>query len=155
MAAYLTNPGYRLGAVLCGTYGNGKTTMLYALQQATNCLAEAGVCPIDTGIQIVDAIELAYLAKDYTKFQRKMAYPCLGIEDMGREPAEVLDYGNRKSPIIELLEYRYAHQLPTFITTNLAPSDIGREYDERIASRFRETMEIIEFPDLGYRGKKQ
>lgn len=106
------------------------------------------------GIQIIDAVELAYLSKDYTKFKWKRDYPVLGIEDMGREPKQVMDYGNRLSPIIELLEYRYAHQLPTFITTNLAPRDIGKEYDERIASRFRETMEIIEFPDLAYRGKK-
>lgn len=155
MAQLLTNPGCKLGAVLCGTYGNGKTTLLYALQNAINCLSEAGVCPNNYGIQIVDAVELAYLAKDFDKFRAKMMYPCLGIEDMGREPQEILDYGNRKSPIIELLEYRYAHLLPTFITTNLAPEDIGKEYDERIASRFRETMEIIKFPDLAYRGSKK
>lgn len=154
LAALVTNPGYKFGAVLCGTYGNGKTTLLYALQQATNHLADMGVCPANMGIQIIDAVELAYLAKDYTKFKTKRDYPVLGIEDMGREPMQVMDYGNRLSPIIELLEYRYAHQLPTFITTNLAPKDISKEYDERIASRFRETMEVIEFPDLAYRGKR-
>ena len=49
--------------------------------------------------------------------------------------------------------YRYAHLLPTFITSNLAAEDFKTRYDERIASRLRETMEIISFPDLGYRNR--
>lgn len=152
LAKFCTNPGYRLGAVLCGTFGNGKTTTLYALQQATNTLIDAGLCHKDMGIQIIDACELMQIAKDYKAYKAKRDYPVLGIEDIGREPTEVLEYGNRLSPIIDLLEYRYAHQLPTFLTTNLAPSDFGKKYDERIASRFRETMAKIEFPnDITYR----
>lgn len=151
LARFCTNPGYRTGAVLCGTFGNGKTTTLYALQQATNTLIDAGYCPKEMGMQIADACDLLQIARDYKAYKAKREYPVLAIEDMGREPAEVMEYGNRLSPIIELLEYRYTHQLPTFITTNLAPADFSKKYDERIASRFRETMAIIVYPDKSYR----
>lgn len=151
LVQWCVNPGYKTGAVLCGTFGNGKTTTLYALQQATNTLIDAGLCHKDMGIQIVDACDLLQIAKDYKAYKAKREYPVLAIEDMGREPAEVMEYGNRLSPIIDLLEFRYAHQLLTFITTNLAPEDFGKKYDERIASRFRETMTIIVYPDKTYR----
>lgn len=153
LAQFCTEPGYRTGVVLCGTFGNGKTTTLYALQQATNTLIDAGLCHKDMGIQVIDACDLLQIAKDYKAYKAKREYPVLAIEDMGREPAEVMEYGNRLSPIIDLLEFRYAHQLPTFITTNLAPADFGKKYDERIASRFRETMTIITYPDKTYRNR--
>lgn len=153
LAQYCVNPGYKLGALLCGTFGNGKTTMLYALQQATNALIDCGYCTKDMGIQIIDANDLLQIATDYKAFKLKRDYPVLGIEDLGKEPVEVLQYGNHLSPIIDLLEYRYAHLLPTFITSNLAAEDFKTRYDERIASRLRETMEIISFPDLGYRNR--
>lgn len=151
LVQWCVNPGYKTGAVLCGTFGNGKTTTLYALQQATNTLIDAGYCNKDMGIQIIDACDLLQIAKDYKAYKAKREYPVLAIEDMGREPTEVMEYGNRLSPIIDLLEFRYAHQLPTFITTNLAPADFGKKYDERIASRFREAMTIIVYPNNTYR----
>lgn len=48
----------------------------------------------------------------------------LAIEDMGREPTEVLDYGNILNPVIDLIEYRYDAQLFTVITTNLNKKEI-------------------------------
>lgn len=151
LAQWCVNPGYKTGAALCGTFGDGKTNTLYALQQATNTLIDAGLCAKDMGIQIVDACDLLQIAKDYKAYKAKREYPVLAIDDIGREPVEIMEYGNRLSPIIDLLEYRYAHRLPTFITTNLSPEEFGPKYDERIASRFRETMIHIAYPDKSYR----
>ena len=75
----------------------------------------------------------------------------LAIEDMGREPAEILEFGNTASPVIDLLEYRYDNQLFTFITTNLTPAQIREKYGNRIADRFNEMMETIVFKNGTYR----
>ena len=45
----------------------------------------------------------------------------LGLDDLGTEPSEVLDYGNVYTPVIDLLTKRYEEQLFTIITTNLTP----------------------------------
>jgi DNA replication protein DnaC len=85
--------------------------------------------------------------------------PYLGIDDMGKEPKEVLDYGNVCNPVIDLIEYRYDKQLTTFITTNLPPKSdsekkivgIDTHYGVRIADRFNEMIEKIVFNDGSYR----
>lgn len=43
----------------------------------------------------------------------------LAIDDLGTEPREIIEYGNVLSPIIDLISYRYEHQLPTIIISNL------------------------------------
>ena len=151
LARFCTDPGYKTGVVMCGTCGNGKTTTLYALQQATNTLIDCGYCSKDMGIQIIDACDLLQIAKDYKAFKQKREYPVIAIEDMGKEPTEILQYGNHLSPVIDLLEYRYAHQLPTFITTNLAPEEFKKVYDLRLADRLTETMKIIRYKHTTYR----
>ena len=151
IAHFCVMPGYKTGIVLCGRCGNGKTTALHALQQATNTLIDFGLCSKHMGIHIIDAMELLHTAQDYKAYCKKREYPVIAIEDLGKEPTEVLQYGNRLSPVIDLLEYRYTHLLPTFVTTNLAPDDIKTVYDLRLADRFRETMQIISFPDTSYR----
>ena len=75
----------------------------------------------------------------------------IGLEDIGREATEVMDYGNLISPIIEMIEYRYDHQLFTFITTNLTPKQLREKYGSRIADRFNEMLEVIIFTNETYR----
>ena len=45
----------------------------------------------------------------------------LGLDDLGTEPSEVLDYDNVYTPVIDLLTKRYEEQFFTIITTNLTP----------------------------------
>ena len=45
----------------------------------------------------------------------------LGLDDLGTEQSEVLDYGNVYTPVIDLLTKRYVEQFFTIITTNLTP----------------------------------
>ena len=75
----------------------------------------------------------------------------LAIDDLGKEPTEVLDYGNVLSPVVDLMEYRYQHQLFTAVTTNLTPDEIRDKYGKRIADRFNEMLEVIVFEDISYR----
>jgi len=42
-----------------------------------------------------------------------------------------------------ILDYRLEHCKPTFITTNKSVDELGKSFDERVASRLREACEII------------
>ena len=140
--------------MLCGVPGNGKTTLLYAFQSAVNWLNDIGHFEGKrAGIRIVDAKEVVMLAKDFEAFRNLRNMPMIAIEDMGREPIEVLDYGNVLNPVVDMLEYRYNLQLFTFITTNLTKSQIREKYGNRIADRFNEMLEVIIFKNETYRDK--
>ena len=72
------------------------------------------------GVRIVDAKYIAYLCKNsYETYRKLTSADMLGIDDLGTEPSEVLDYGNVYTPVIDLLTKRYEEQLFTIITTNL------------------------------------
>lgn len=151
LAEFLNGSGSKFGVMFCGLCGNGKTTLLYAFRSATHLLNSSGCFEDKNELSIVDAKELAKIAKDEARFSELRSRPLLAIEDMGREPTEVLDYGNVLNPLVDLLEYRYSMQLFTAITTNLTPKQVGEKYGKRIADRFNEMFETIVFENKTYR----
>ena len=104
------------------------------------------------GIQIVDAKYIAYLCKNnYDAYRKLISVDMLGINDLGTEPSEVMNYGNVYTPVIDLLTKLYEDQLFTIITTNLTPQQIREHYDDRIADRLNKMMEKIVFKNGTYR----
>ena len=79
----------------------------------------------------------------------------LGIDDLGEEEIEMMDYGNRVTPVIDLLSYRYDRMLFTMVTTNLTPAQIRSTYGDRIADRFNEMMLIIPYETPSFRTPQQ
>lgn len=156
MADWLTSDSSKFGILLCGGCGNGKSTLLKAFQQLLNYLA----IPMydgqgDYGIQITDAKFVAHLARtDYSAFLRLSHKDMLGVDDLGTEPQEVMDFGNVVTPVIDLLTKRYDEQLFTIITTNLTPKQIRDHYGDRIADRLNEMVEKIVFTNGTYRTNK-
>ena len=151
-ASFLVDGGTKFGVMFSGVCGNGKTTLLYAFQNLLNYLVERGIVEGEyQGIQIVDAKEVAWYAKDTERFRKLKQTEMIAIEDMGREAVEVLEYGNVLNPVIDLLEYRYNAQLFTIITTNLVPKEIRERYGNRVADRFNEMLEKIIFGNETYR----
>lgn len=153
VAKYLTSDSYKFGMLFCGFCGNGKTTMLKAFQTSCNFLHNAGKLTGElTGISIEDAVAICNTCRDnYDGFRQLCNRPMFGIEDMGKEPVEVLSFGNVQNPITDMLEYRYNEQLFTVITTNLATKDIRSRYGDRIADRFNEMFHVISFKNSTYR----
>ena len=154
LADFLTSDSARFGLMLCGTYGNGKTTLMYALRSATNLLDRCGEFGgRHVGIRIEDARNIAklYTARDQRPYNEFKQAEHVIIEDMGKEPIEQMNYGTVISPVVEILEYRYHNQLFTAITTNLTPQEIRAKYGNRIADRFNEMMQVITFQDQTYR----
>ena len=163
IANWLTSPDNpSFGLFLCGGAGNGKTTVLRALQSIVNFVkrdepfsSREDSFPIK-GFMFVSAKELVTLAKAYanptreneadaSRFRRLRNIEVLAIDDLGQEPKESIHYGEFLTPAIDIISSRYDEQLCTIISSNLTPSEIGSYYDERIADRFREMMTIINF----------
>lgn len=166
LAEYLTLPVPKFGVMCCGTCGNGKTTLLYAFQRAVNFLQSrqhfSFLDSENTGfrasIEVFRAKELAQISRDQKRFKELMQRPMLAIDDMGTEAAEVFDYQNINTPIVDIIDYRYNHQLFTFITTNLVAQSkeekdvtVRKKYGDRIADRFNEMLHVIVFQDITYR----
>lgn len=152
--------GVKRGFILCGDCGNGKTTMMQAVAAATTYLLDEcgafthhkpGFTPYqdDVHFTFADAMDCVYAEREGV--WETASKPILVIEDMGQEPLEVQSYGNIYNPVIDILEKRYENALPTFITTNLSPEQLGSRYGKRIRDRLREMMFTIPFDNPSYR----
>ena len=156
LAECLTKQSPKFGLMFCGTCGNGKTTMLFALRSAISYLARAGCIQTDNSTEsssllVVDAKDIVSYAREPNEMKKLAARRMLAIEDLGKEAAEVLDYGNVINPAVDLLEKRYDNQLFTVITTNLRAREIREKYGDRIADRFNEMLDVIIFKGNSYR----
>lgn len=151
LAKFVTSDGSKFGIMFCGVCGNGKTTLMYALQNVINAVNSAGGFDGKTGMMIADAKEIAQTANSVKEFRALKSEGMLAIEDMGREPAEVLNFGNVLNPVVDLIEYRYDNQLFTAITTNLTGEQIREKYGKRIADRFNEMLHVVIFKNNSYR----
>ena len=131
----------KFGLLMCGVCGNGKSTLMLAIRSLINFLDMKDAYNESMTVFRIDAREIARLSKDdFAKFEKIRSKKMLAIDDMGLEPAEVMDYGNILNPVVDLLSYRYDEQLFTIVTTNLKPEDIRQKYGDRIADRFNEMM---------------
>ncbi|MCF0120550.1 MAG: ATP-binding protein [Oscillospiraceae bacterium] len=135
--------GRKNGLFLCGKVGNGKTTLLHALQNAMNWLTEKGCYDNgrNSGLVIVSAKSIT--ERNWLDTARTEC--ALGIDDLGCEAVEQQSYGNISTPIINLIEHRYENRLYTVITSNLTAADIKGRYGERVGDRMREQYGIVAF----------
>lgn len=138
------------GFLLCGSPGTGKSTLMYSLQQLLNSVHVTNPYPSpkeydgNYHLYIVNSYDIIRMYKEnYNEWLALAKTTLLGIDDLGQEPKEVLDYGNVISPVVELLLRRYESRSFTMVTTNLPPSKIKEYYGERIADRFNEMMEKL------------
>lgn len=115
----------KFGLLMCGVCGNGKSTLMLAIRSLINFLDMKDAYNESMTVFRIDAREIARLSKDdFAKFEKIRSKKMLAIDDMGLEPAEVMDYGNILNPVVDLLSYRYDEQLFTIVTTNLKPEEI-------------------------------
>ena len=156
LSAFLTQESAKFGIVLTGGCGNGKTTIIKALQNLINTLRIPN--PYngkEYAMRIIDAKSMVTTCKsNYEDWKRLRYQDLLAIDDLGTEPREVMDYGNIINPTVDILTRRYENQLFTIISTNLTPPDFSQVYGERIADRMREMMEKIPFNNSSYRSIK-
>ena len=90
LAIYLTDTNPKFGVLLCGTCGNGKTTMVYALQKTINYLNSRNHFNFlgknfEIGMPLLDAKELVDISRNPKRFDEYRTRTMLAIDDMGKE----------------------------------------------------------------------
>ncbi len=79
--------------------------------------------------------------KDYDFIARCREAKVLMIDDFGREYYHDFPF----SEFEDIVEYRYAHMLSTFVTSNLTPDALTNDDNyQRVVDRWRECNEIIQ-----------
>ena len=153
VAETLAGDSHKFGLLLAGTCGNGKTTTLRAVQSVVKLLNNTyyNRSGQRIGNRLLEAKEITGLSDKDGQLTVYKTVPVLFLDDLGREPTEVLKYGNVSSPITELLEYRYNQRLTTIVTTNLEPSEVRQKYGDRIADRFNEMFALVSYTGVSYR----
>lgn len=155
IARLFTEPTNKFGILLCGGVGNGKSSMMYALQNVIRHLEIPliGNTTINTwGMRVESAKFIYNLVKvDSKQFEHIQKTPMLGIDDLGEEEPTLMNYGNRVTPVIDLISVRYFRMLFTMVTTNLTPAQIRTVYGDRIADRLYEMMLILPYRHPSFR----
>ena len=155
IAGKLTTPSYRFGMILTGSCGNGKTTMLRAIRKAifyimnVNSKIIPDYCNLARSVPMISAKDI--IENILVRRANYMEPDILMIDDLGSEPTEVVHYTRIHTPLIDLLEARYARQKVTFISTNLSLTELGTKYKGRLADRFDEMMWDVAFTDDSFR----
>lgn len=152
IATQLKSPDRKCGILLTGLCGNGKTTMVNAVKSVFSWMKACNDLDFDIDLNVIDAKRIAARAKDEDAFYKICNLKCLAVDDLGREPSEVLEFGNVLNPICNLIEYRYDRQLFTIISTNLTPDELQNRYGERVYDRMREMFgNVIVFKSKSFR----
>lgn len=130
------------GLLLMGPVGVGKT---YTIKNFMKSLPNVGheLTP--------EKIEYEFLTKGIAYLQELKRYPML-IDDVGHENSQLLvNYGNRISPFVKIIDVRYEifrnenpyERFQTHITTNLNDQELLARYGERTVSRLVEMCNIV------------
>ena len=155
IADILAKPSHKFAIIFHGTYGNGKTTMMMALRKMINYLFSTcnhGIGHIKRFNQQIPII----MSKDVVKEVIEQGYTyqhydMMMIDDLGSEPAEKMHYGTIYTPIVDLLESRYAMMKYTVISTNLSLKQLRPIYGDRVADRLNEIAHTVQFLGPSYR----
>lgn len=159
IARIITRKSTKFGIILGGTYGNGKSTMMYAFRRAVRVIYETGgfrdIMPEHwrPEMEIIEAVDLEEIVKDRKEFKRIASLNLLGIDDLGVQKNKVFDWGNVLEPVKRLLEIRYNKQLFTVITTNQTRTQMSEDLDDgRIEDRMEEMFHRVGFSsEVSYR----
>lgn len=162
IAQWLTSKESTFALYLAGNRGNGKTTIIKALQNlygfvhADEMATQQSYQMPRKGLIVVNAKDIINWAKAYhnpNKENQEMSrqytkiknIEVLCIDDLGTEPRESMHYGEFITAVTDIINHRYDNQFCTITTSNIPPQELAKYYDERIADRFREMAKIVNF----------
>lgn len=150
VAKWLTGD-YKVGLILYGGVGNGKTTLAKSICELISIIFKKDEWTGKSVVKIT-ALELSKILLDRPDQYRKIKdSELLFIDDIGIEPACVKSWGNECSPVTELIYSRYDKQLFTIVTSNLNDEELKERYGVRLSDRFNEMFEKVYFPGKSYR----
>lgn len=129
---------------LTGNYGTGKTHLAAAI---ANSALQEGISNIFQPVpDLLDWLRASYgsTSESYeSRFEQIRNTPLLILDDLGTQSST--PWAEEK--LYQIMNYRYVHQLPTVITSNVSMHDL----DGRIASRLEDpslvTHIVLQAPD--------
>lgn len=158
-AMNIENPSLDKGILLAGSIGTGKTWMMkifsknqkqvFAIQTAKVISELFGKDGEEGMHQFTICPQLP--ANDATNFFHSKLGLC--VDDLGTEEIKI-HFGNRKNVVGDLIELRYSNKntgITFHATTNLTGAQLKEFYGDRVTSRLRETMNIIELKGVDRR----
>ncbi|MEU0236812.1 hypothetical protein ABZ234_03910 [Nocardiopsis sp. NPDC006198] len=124
---------------LKGQTGVGKTYQAFGALRRLSIIG-VGCAPVAASITDIYAKMRPRPGVDSEAvFERYANAPLAFIDDLGAaKTSEWVEEVNYR-----LINFRYEHQLPTIVTTNVLPDDLGRKLGDRVASRITEMAEPI------------
>lgn len=125
------------GIILAGKIGCGKTLLMNSYIEIANKYCGK----IIESYQADGLVE--YIKKN--SLNNLEARP-LFIDELGREPGEIKDFGTSVKPIAELIAKRYEKGARTYATTNYGREMFASKYGEYINSRLCEMCNYIMMP---------
>lgn len=133
----------RKGILLMGKYGCGKTAIMQSFVEMYNTIIlELNIRrPM---LKFVKSTELLETLKNQSV--KNFAQMPLVIDELGREPKQIMDYGNLRSPMIELLSERYDTGAWTHGTSNFTLETLSSDthYGRMTGDRLKAIFNFIE-----------
>jgi DNA replication protein DnaC len=137
------NGDLQKGIMLVGRYGSGKTLIMQALCEMYNTVIhtlhiQRPLLKFIKSSELLDAVK----EKTVGSFSRMP----LVIDEFGREAKQIMDFGNLKSPMIELLCERYDTGAWTHGTSNFTLETLSSEnqYGKMTGDRIKSMFNFIE-----------
>jgi len=131
------------GIMLMGKYGSGKTVIMQALAEMYNMVIRTLHIrhPLLKFFKSSD-LQNVLMGKPNNSYTRMP----LIIDEFGREPKQVMDFGNLRSPMIELLCERYDTGAWTHGTSNFTLDTLCSEnqYGKMTGDRLKSMFNFIE-----------
>ena len=131
------------GVMLMGKYGCGKTIILESIVEMYNTvIRELHIQrPL---LKFIKSIDLLETLKE--KPIKSFSLRPLVIDEFGREPKQIMDFGNLRSPVVELLCERYDAGAWTHGTTNFTFDTLCAEnqYGRMTGDRLKSMLNFVE-----------
>ncbi|MEU2484057.1 ATP-binding protein [Streptomyces sp. NPDC012617] len=126
--------------LILGSVGVGKTYQCYGALREMALTGVVAQWTVVTAADLYARLQPRFGVDSETEFERHAKAPVLFVDDLGA--------GGKLSEHTEnvnfrLINYRYDHQLPTVITSNLLPKELGGRMGDRVASRLVEMCDRI------------
>lgn len=156
----LSKPSFEKGLLIVGSYGNGKTSVMTAIEKTLKGIKGYNFKTYNTK-EVVKMFESITVESELSKrdFDNKMNYGIKMFDDLKSE-RDASNFG-KVNLLAEILEIRYLNKKLTYATMNFkqgfegdlekAVDEIAEKYGDRVYDRVYEMFNIIEFKGKSFR----
>lgn len=148
VALWLFTP-QRDGLLLYGKYGNGKTTLMTCLRDLFSKDRYSDRLLFTTPAMIIR--DMNKPPSDNSLYNHCCNVDVLLLDEVGAEDKTAVVWGNRCTPLQDILVYRYDRRRITVLSSNCDNGELLDRYGERVMDRIRESYTRVLFSHESYR----